>query len=413
LERHLIDGQAQEASMQSTNAHWQAGFTLIEAMIAMLVLAFGMLAIAGLQTALAHNSDTAKQRTEATRLAQAKIEQLRSFEQVASGVGKYSYTENIVSGADTVSPAASSASNVSATTNTAYARTWTVTPSIFDTTVRVAVDWVDRQGQPQSVLLSSVISKSDPMAAGVLSVAPPVPAIKTPYHGMPPIPTVGKYIGDGKSAIQLPGTGPASYIVFDNTVDAMVFRCNGTVTTSTVASDCTTPSSAFLVTGFISGLPASFNADDAQASATTLTLVGGGSTAECFVFRVPTTGNFPRDPGSPAPTAFASTFFGYLCLIPPDATGTWSGSLKVIKRPGFPSLMQTGDLICRLSWDQDGSGPPPGNTNREHRDPYVSVSESLQGQNFRYVPTSTSPTTCPASENVNGIDVTYALVNVI
>ena len=44
------------------------GFTLLEALIALLVLSFGMLAIAGFQTTLSRNSDLAKQRTEALRL---------------------------------------------------------------------------------------------------------------------------------------------------------------------------------------------------------------------------------------------------------------------------------------------------------------------------------------------------------
>ena len=58
------------------------GFTLIEALIALLVLSFGMLAIAGFQVTLTRNSDLAKQRTEATRLAQQKVESLRSYGQV-------------------------------------------------------------------------------------------------------------------------------------------------------------------------------------------------------------------------------------------------------------------------------------------------------------------------------------------
>ena len=77
-----------------------AGFTLVEALIALLVLAFGMLAVAGLQTTLAHNADVARQRTEATRLAQARVEALRAYQQVGAASGAASYAD-IVGGSDT------------------------------------------------------------------------------------------------------------------------------------------------------------------------------------------------------------------------------------------------------------------------------------------------------------------------
>ena len=240
--------------MQAMTPCRQAGFTLIEALIAMLVLAFGLLAVAGLQSTLAHSSDVAKQRTEATRLAQAKIEELRSYQQLVAAPGMVAYAD-IVGSSDT--PAT--------TTNTTFERSWTVTDddALTQKMLRVTVKWADRQQDPldpnqrQSVTLSSVISKSNPAAAGTLSVHPSGAPDKKPYYGMPPIPTVGKYIGGGKSAIQLPtGSAPPAYIVFSSTVDATVSRCMGTVTSSTDASTvCTDPLSAFLITGFISGLP--------------------------------------------------------------------------------------------------------------------------------------------------------------
>src|SRR5687768_8847406 len=59
------------------------GFALIEAMVAGLVMAFGMLAIIGLQLSLSRNADFAKSRTEATRLAQEQMEELRSYRTIA------------------------------------------------------------------------------------------------------------------------------------------------------------------------------------------------------------------------------------------------------------------------------------------------------------------------------------------
>jgi type IV pilus modification protein PilV len=399
--------------MQRITDARQAGFTLIEALIAMLVLAFGLLAVAGLQTTLAHNSDVAKQRTEATRLAQAKIEELRGYQQLPAASGIPAYAD-IVGSNDT--PAT--------TTNTSFTRAWTVTEdaALTQKILRINVDWVDRQGQPQSVLLSSVISRSDPADVGTLGMRPTGPQNKKPYYGMPPIPTVGKYIGGGKSAIQLPAGG--AYIVFSSSVDATVSRCMGTVTSSTDASTvCANPLSAFLITGFISGLPSPSFDTDAQATAVTLRLVDGAGNpitpaAECFVSRVPTGGTFPRDPGSPAPTTFVSSFYQYVCLIQPVAAGpnagTWSGRLEVIEADAAISLMQGSDRICRLSWDQDASGAP-GDSNREHPDVYTNVTGTLLNQNFKYIPRidATTPAPCAGFSPVNGIAVTYSPVNLI
>ena len=47
----------------------QRGVSLVEAIVAMAVMAFGMMAIVGLQTTLRQNSDIAKQRSEAVRIA--------------------------------------------------------------------------------------------------------------------------------------------------------------------------------------------------------------------------------------------------------------------------------------------------------------------------------------------------------
>ena len=105
----------------------------------MLVLAFGLLAVAGLQTTLAHSSDVAKQRTEATRLAQAKIEELRAYQQLAAAPGVVSYAD-IVGSSDT--PAT--------TTNTTFERSWTVTEdaALTQKILRVTVKWADRQQDP-------------------------------------------------------------------------------------------------------------------------------------------------------------------------------------------------------------------------------------------------------------------------
>ncbi len=61
----------------------QRGVSLVEAIVAMAVMAFGMMAIVGLQTTLRANSDVAKQRSEAVRIAEEAIETARAFSLMA------------------------------------------------------------------------------------------------------------------------------------------------------------------------------------------------------------------------------------------------------------------------------------------------------------------------------------------
>src|SRR5215510_2158450 len=60
------------------------GVSLIEAMVAVAVMAFGMLTVVGVQSTLRLNGDIAKQRSEATRIAQETLEQNRGFEVIES-----------------------------------------------------------------------------------------------------------------------------------------------------------------------------------------------------------------------------------------------------------------------------------------------------------------------------------------
>ena len=60
----------------------QGGFTLIEVLVAFLVMTLGLLAVIRLQPALRQHAELARQHSEATRLAQQDVERLRGFVQI-------------------------------------------------------------------------------------------------------------------------------------------------------------------------------------------------------------------------------------------------------------------------------------------------------------------------------------------
>jgi len=204
----------------------QFGFSLIEALTALLVTAFGMLAVAGFQAVLSQNSDIAKQRTEAVRLAQLKIEELRAYEQTAAdGVGnRFDYTDDVVSGADTVSPTSGSYA-----TNASYSRTWTVSGSGTDLqkSIRVSVTWIDRTSTLQTVSLQSLIARADPKDLGTLAVGPGSPKLRSPKDRNIEIPYPAITLAGQMSGFQPPSSSgtPAPFYVFDNLTGDVLGKC--------------------------------------------------------------------------------------------------------------------------------------------------------------------------------------------
>jgi type IV pilus modification protein PilV len=62
----------------------QRGVGLIEALVSLLVLALGLMSFVALQGRLRLNSDVAKQRAEAVRIAQEDLENFRAYGTIAS-----------------------------------------------------------------------------------------------------------------------------------------------------------------------------------------------------------------------------------------------------------------------------------------------------------------------------------------
>ena len=137
--------------MNHTAPRAQRGTSLLEALIAFLVLTLGMVSIARVQGHLRLDADVARQRTEAVRLAQQDMETLRSER--------------------TFSAIASASRSVNPGTAYAIERRIEATGMPHAKAASITVRWVDRSGVAQQVALHSVIAGTDPRLSGALALA--------------------------------------------------------------------------------------------------------------------------------------------------------------------------------------------------------------------------------------------------
>lgn len=348
------------------------GFTLIEAVLTMLVVAVGLLTMGATYMKISRSEDVARQRSEATRLVVDQVEAMRGYTQIATGGAGVVSWNGLASGEDTV------------TTNAAYTRRWTLSGSPNDTmrTLRVDVTWTDRSDEAQAISMSTVISRTDPADVGLLGF--PLPAnttLKRPKNRNLNIPVPASDLGNGESAFRLPGTNFA--VVFSNETGYVVKQCslNSTVTNITLAdlSGCS-DATAYILAGYISlngsiSFPSSLSINTAGLS--------GQSNATCSLSTATdqSTGN--------AITGYKY----YLCVIGmPAANAAWSGTLRL----AAPTLNSGSNFrVCRFQYPEAAGI----SANLRNVQPYAQVGESLDSQNYVITGSGSCPT-------VNGLATT-------
>lgn len=241
-----VRGNHMDKSIRAVRS--QRGFSIIEALIAGLVLSFGTLALVGVQVALTRNADVAKQRTEATRLAQERMEQLRAFASNATLTGVSSY-QDLITGQDTPTP-----STTTAVYNTTYTRDWDIRALGADVhrEISVRVSWIDRNAGAQSVRMTSVVSKTDYSLVGTIMSnigRSGYPGVVRQRNNNVPFPAFD--IGNDKSRYQWPGS--TIWYVFDNNTANVEWRCTNQPTNGSTLSTTTgcTQILAYVLAGYL------------------------------------------------------------------------------------------------------------------------------------------------------------------
>jgi Tfp pilus assembly protein PilV len=347
----------------------QRGVSLVEAIVAMAVMAFGMMAIVGLQSTLRLNSDVSKQRSEAVRIAEEAIEDWRAFSTIPTRPDVKAY-DDIPLGAldDKAVPG----------TNANYTLKRTVEPGEGWKSVQVEVSWVDRTGQLHTVTLSSVIAGVDPSLSGVLSTVPAAMPVLPPLARTPDGSPAAVDLGGGKSAYRPPGAPQATVWVFDNLSGVITSVCNfpGEDLSLLVPADNCFEQPSWLISGFVrfsfGPNPNATDPADEQIDLRMFAIAVGVEFAngDCFVTPV-------QDP--------KLTYTSYVCRVPQSADTTWTGKILLgpppaLDPPPDPPVPQL-DLalhdICRYS---NGAA---GNIN--HPRVYTGLDRSLGNQNFLVV----------------------------
>ena len=384
----------------------QRGTTLLEALVAFLVLSLGMLTVARMQTQLRLNSDLARQRSEAVRLGQEDLESLRAFSVVDATPGARSYAD-VRNASRTVDSAAGYASA------TRYQLTRQIDAAGASLGVRardamVTVSWRDRSGTDRQIVLNSIIAGSDPSLTGALRIKPGGVPVNGALGRSARIPLGAKDLG-GRSVFKPVSDGTVA-LLFDNVSGLVIGRCTGlnpgTLTRDLTAAELACDANVgYLLTGVVrvssASPPDPTRAADVPLATTVALALSGGThplapicaseTMKTVTFTARASQHIEAVPlgALPATVDVASWIdsgarhLAYSCVVYPTANGQWSGRTTLVPSGWRLGLGATDRRVCRFSADLDGSGAVDANI--EHPRVYTDVQSSLAQQNFLVV----------------------------
>lgn len=188
--KYRVAGLIGRNKVVAATAH-QAGFSLLEVLITLIVLGIGLISLAKFQGTVLQDNDLAKARAIAVQLAEEKIEDLRSYQEIITidpvtlAVLTSCTTGTIRYGCIATNQGGSIGSGIVTVSAIDYNRTWTVDDYCYaspnsgaSTTaackyeypdyklVTVTVAWTDQDNIPRNIALKTIISAVDPAKSG-------------------------------------------------------------------------------------------------------------------------------------------------------------------------------------------------------------------------------------------------------
>lgn len=369
------------------------GVSLLEALVAMAVMAIGAVSVVGLQSTLRLNGDVAKQRAVAVRLAQEVIERGRGFSTLTptSTAGVVDWSD-LTSMSETLTPV---------DVNAEFTRTVTVVArgegddNPRSKSVHVQVTWTDRANQLQTVEMNSIVSGVDPQLGGSLSMSMEKSPVRSAGGRNPAIPRSAIEQPNGTSHFTPPGVDSPTW-VFNNTTGLVTQVC----TSAGVCSDAT----GMLLSGFVRFSTGPSQPTGVEAENPTSPALPVAVTVDQ---QVPSLGPISCFLG------FDSTFVSYYCLLlVTEAFPTWTGQVELSGIP-LASAMASSDparyKVCRYTAVRSNTAVVPTDLKNEQTPlRYVGVNKPLTGQNFLVIKAGdgSAAFTCPddnaGTPKVNG-----------
>jgi type IV pilus assembly protein PilV len=347
------------------------GFTLIEALVALLLASAGLLGVARLQVAVLGDGTGVAQQTEAQRLLSNKIEEFRSL--------TATQLSTLANGSDLA---------LDPVSNTEFSRQWTVTSAsgARQLLATVSVGWTDRRGEARTVQASTLVDGPEGLSA--VALTQPMSSAQTvrgPLDRNVDVPLKANLVGDGRSVFSINTPGGRISFVVDDVSGRVVLRCTTTPTTTQLlnqtAPGCS-PYNGVLVSGFIGGVNQTVSVGLLGLSIGILRYPNGIDTAsvsgtdtsrniECEYAEAYRSGSFVSVAINDSDT------YRYTCALPLTANSAgWSGFINM--GGGLSLLTLSTVRVCRYRYPE----APDTDSNRRNVQGYRNVTESLFNQNY-------------------------------